>query len=184
MILLLYNSNIQIKASSVQSVQFSSVVQSCPTLRPHEPQHARPSSKNIISTKNIYFFLQWVNSICYWLCFRHCATKIHAPLSLPSRNLQSKERNRHGMKPHGKSEKDLKNRAVRPASQSRGPLRMLVPQMDKARESFQAEQTALSIQYRQVPDGTILLACRILLQTTELTVALASGCVNETKVGN
>ena len=88
------------------------------------------------------------------------------------------------MKPHGKSEKDLKNRAVRPASQSRGPLRMLVPQMDKARESFQAEQTALSIQYRQVPDGTILLACRILLQTTELTVALASGCVNETKVGN
>ena len=42
MILLLYNSNIQIKASSVQSVQFSSVVQSCPTLRPHEPQHARP----------------------------------------------------------------------------------------------------------------------------------------------
>ena len=25
-----------------QSVQFSSVAQSCPTLRPHEPQHARP----------------------------------------------------------------------------------------------------------------------------------------------
>ena len=24
------------------SVQFSSVAQSCPTLRPHEPQHARP----------------------------------------------------------------------------------------------------------------------------------------------
>ena len=42
MILLLYNSNIQIKASSVQSVQFSSVAQSCPTLRPHEPQRARP----------------------------------------------------------------------------------------------------------------------------------------------
>ena len=26
----------------VHSVQFSSVAQSCPTLRPHEPQHARP----------------------------------------------------------------------------------------------------------------------------------------------
>ena len=27
---------------AISSVQFSSVVQSCPTLRPHEPQHARP----------------------------------------------------------------------------------------------------------------------------------------------
>ena len=27
---------------SVNSVQFSSVAQSCPTLRPHEPKHARP----------------------------------------------------------------------------------------------------------------------------------------------
>ena len=26
----------------ISSVQFSSVAQSCPTLRPHEPQHARP----------------------------------------------------------------------------------------------------------------------------------------------
>ena len=89
------------------------------------------------------FFPPWVNSICYRLCFRHCATKIPAPLSLPSRNLLFSERNRHGVKPHEKSEKDLKNRAVRAASQSRGPLRMLVPQMDKAWESFQAEQTAL-----------------------------------------
>ena len=40
------------------SVQFSSVVQSCPTLRPHELQHARPSCTNIIITKNIYFFLR------------------------------------------------------------------------------------------------------------------------------
>lgn len=84
------------------------------------------------------------------------------------------------MKPHEKLEKDLKNRAVKPASQGGGPLRMLVPRMDKAREGFRAEQTALIFQYRQVKNGRILLACRIFLQTTELTVALASGCVNET----
>lgn len=47
------------------------------------------------------------------------------------------------MKPYEKSEKDLKNRAVRAASQSRDPLRMLVPQMDKPWESVRAEQTAL-----------------------------------------
>ena len=84
------------------------------------------------------------------------------------------------MKPHEKLEKDLKNRAVKPAAQGGGPFRMLVPRMDKAREGFRAEQTALIFQYRQVKNGRILLACRIFLQTTELTDALASGCVNET----
>ena len=31
------------KGSNTTSIQFSSVTQSCPTLRPHELQHARPS---------------------------------------------------------------------------------------------------------------------------------------------
>ena len=43
---------------ATSSVQFSSVIQSCPTLQPHELQHARPSSTNIISPQNIYFFLR------------------------------------------------------------------------------------------------------------------------------
>ena len=34
--------NIHIYNDPILSVQFSSVAQSCPTLRPHEPQHARP----------------------------------------------------------------------------------------------------------------------------------------------
>ena len=31
-----------VESSPISSVQFSSVTQSCLTLRPHEPQHARP----------------------------------------------------------------------------------------------------------------------------------------------
>ena len=33
---------IQVKSIKATSVQFSSVAQLCPTLRPHESQHARP----------------------------------------------------------------------------------------------------------------------------------------------
>ena len=37
------NKCVDISSSNNHSVQFSSVAQSCPTLRPHESQHARPS---------------------------------------------------------------------------------------------------------------------------------------------
>ena len=44
-----------------QSVQFSSVTQSCPTLRPHESQHARPPCPSPISCLVCSFFIVCCN---------------------------------------------------------------------------------------------------------------------------
>lgn len=64
-------------------------------------------------------------------------------------------RERNGMKPMQSLVRAQKIEWSDKDSQSRGPLRMLVLQMDKAWGGFLAEQKALIVQYRQAPSGRI-----------------------------
>ena len=61
-----------IKSQPTSSVQFSSIAQSCPTLRPHESQHARPpcpspTSYSAIKRKMKAFPLRSGTRQCYSL---------------------------------------------------------------------------------------------------------------------
>ena len=74
--------------------QFSSVAQSCPTLRPHELQHARPPCPS--STPEVYSnscpWSQWCHlAISRWLSFHLCPPLLLLPPIPPSIRVFSNE---------------------------------------------------------------------------------------------
>ena len=77
------------KKLSISSLQFSSVPQSCPTLRPHEPQHARPPCPS--PTPEVYPDSCLSNQWCHPAVSSSVHPLLLLPLIHPSIRVLSKE---------------------------------------------------------------------------------------------
>ena len=134
---------------------------------------SQSESKNIISTKNICFSPSGSIQFVIDCVSGSVLQKYVIYYPCPQGTYSLVRETDRGWNPY-KVRGGPREQSSQARLQSRGPLRIPVPQVDKSWEGLQAEQTALIFQHRQVPDGRILLACRLFLQTAELTVALAS----------